>query len=162
MGRRGELVPNRVYSKADTRQQKWSSMECTRASENKQINFHWLHTRFLDAKTNSNLLCNMDSVDVRAPEDQAKRTVHAASSSFVQQLNIQEKVDPGRSLWIDCGTETRQKLGHTEQHSSRSRVGARVASKARCLNRCCSEDSNVPDMQMDHFFTICRDSARMS
>ena len=45
-----------------------------------------------DGKANRKLLCNMDSVDMRAPEDQAEWTDHEASSSSVQQLNTQEEL----------------------------------------------------------------------
>ena len=55
-------------------------------------NVYWLKAKVLGGKADSKLLCNMDSVDMQSPEDQAKRTDHAASSSLVQQLNIQEEL----------------------------------------------------------------------
>ena len=72
----------------------WSSKKITRAWKNKDGNrtelvarstVYLLQAKVLDGNANGKLLCNMNSVDMRALED-------AASSSSVQQLNIEEEL----------------------------------------------------------------------
>ena len=74
-----------------------------------QSSVYRLEAKFLDGKANSKMLCNMDSVDMRAPEDRAELTDHPASWSSVQQLNIQEQLIQGRSVWPEDRSSTAAK-----------------------------------------------------
>ena len=70
---------------------------------------HWtaLMVQSKDGKANRTLLCNVYIVDMRAPQDRAERTDHAASSSSVQQLNVQEELIQAEA----CGLKTRARPG---------------------------------------------------
>ena len=83
------------------------------------------------------LLCNMGSVVMRAPEDQAKEAEHAAISSSVQQLTIQEELIQA----VAHGPKTRTRLwkgnpseaGRDEHKATQlTLVGASVIHVATC------------------------------
>ena len=57
-----------------------------------QGNVYWLEAKFFDGKAESKLLCDMNSVEMRAPEDQGKRTHRSAKSSSMQQTDIRKEL----------------------------------------------------------------------
>ena len=107
--------------------------------------------------------CTMYGVGVQALEDQAQRTDHAASSISVQQLNIQEKLIQAEA----CGPKVRARLRKGNPSEAELDVKAQATqltfpNRSTCrvegnvsgqLNMFCSSDRDVPETQMDHFFS---------
>ena len=124
----------------------------------------------MDEKADIKLWFNMDGVVTRAPEDQAERTDHA-SSSPLQQWNIAGGLMQAEAY----GPKIRARLrtgspSDAERHEHGATqlpfpswcaccLGGEVSGQ---LNRCCGSDRDVPEMQIDCFFTNCKNSERMS
>ena len=79
----------------------------------------------------------------------------------MQQLNIRGKIRV--RLWIRTPSEAERDEHETTQLTFRIWCTCCVKGKVSGqLNRCCSSDHKVPEMQMDHFHEKYRNSDRIS
>ena len=115
-------------------------------------------------------LCDMHSVEMRALEDQTKRTDYSASSSSMQQLIIRKELIQAEAhgqkirvrLWPGNPSEAERDELKATQLPFWSWCTCGVEGKAPGqLHKCCSSDRDVPEMQMDYFFKNCRSCDRM-
>ena len=96
------------------------------------------------------------SSNMRAPQNQAERTDHAAISRSVKQSQRSELTVDGKPVgrWAE---RTHSNTAHVPEV-----VHVFEGNVSRQLDRCYSSDRDVPESKMDNFLTHCRTSDRMS
>ena len=135
-----------------------------------QSNVFWLKAKFLDGKADNKWLSDMNSVEMRTLEDQAKPTDYSASSSSMQQLIIRKELIQAEAygqkirvrLWPGNRSEAERDELKATQLPFWSWCTCGVDGKAPGqLHKCCSSDRDFPELQMDYFFKNCRSCDRM-